>query len=313
MSIFKTVFVLADKTEMLAELCAGGRKLGDQVAALVFGAQQEADKAISYGADTVYCLAEAGNLRYEDYTETIIALIKQQPGLVLIRSSKRGKLMAGRIAAELKTSTLSDVMEFVQADGALQTVRMVYGGGAQRTEQASTDIVIATVGGGVFEALPVDPARQGTVVNAEFVQPAIAVKCLEKRKKESESVDLSAAKRVVGVGRGFAKQEDLALAQELAAAIGAEVGCTRPVAEGQDWLPKQRYIGVSGAMIKPDFYLAIGISGQVQHMVGVNQAKTVVAINKDKNAPIFKQADYGIVGDLYAVLPALTAKIKSGK
>ena len=103
------------------------------------------------------------------------------------------------------------------------------------------------------------------------------------------------------------------MVEELAGLMEAEVGCSRPVAEGMNWLPKERYIGVSGAMLKPDLYLALGISGQVQHMVGVNQAKAIVAINKDKAAPIFSQADYGIVGDLYKVLPSLIEKFKAEK
>lgn len=314
MSKFQKVFVFADKTEALVELCAGGKELGEQVAALVLGSKEEIDKAVSYGADIVYQLGELNDHSIEDYTETIIDLVKkEQPGLMLIRVSKRGKLMAGRIAAELNTSVLTDVMEFIEENKELQTKRIVYGGAAFRIEQTTSAVIIATVGGGIFEALPADPTHHSEIVEVEFIQPANPIKCIEKKKKENESVDLSAAKRVVGVGRGFGKQEDLVLADELAKLISAEMGCSRPVAEGQDWLPRERYIGVSGAMLKPDIYIAVGISGQVQHMVGANQAKTIVAINKDKSAPIFKQADYGIVGDLYSVVPALIERIKASK
>jgi electron transfer flavoprotein alpha subunit len=99
--------------------------------------------------------------------------------------------------------------------------------------------------------------------------------------------------------------------EEFTALIKAELGCSRPLAEGVNWLPRERYIGVSGAIIKPEVYFAIGISGQVQHMVGVNQAKVIIAINKDKTAPIFQQCDYGVIGDLYKILPALQERIKS--
>ncbi|MCR6546953.1 electron transfer flavoprotein subunit alpha/FixB family protein [Dehalobacterium formicoaceticum] len=314
MGIFQTVFVYADKTEMLAELCAGGKQLGSQVCALVLGPKEEVDKAFSYGADSVYHLGELKDRRIEDYTETIIHLVqKEKPELILIRSSKRAKLIAGRLAAELKTSVLTDVMEFTVDNNELHTKRLVYGGAGLKREYSTSEVVVATVGGGVFEALIEDNSRKGNIVEVDFVQPAHPVRCIEIRKKESESVNLSAAKCVVGVGRGFAKQEDLTLAKDLANLIGAEVGCSRPIAEGENWLPKERYIGVSGAMVKPDVYVAIGISGQIQHMVGANSAKTIVAINKDKAAPIFKQADYGIVGDLYTVLPALIEKIKVSK
>ena len=97
---------------------------------------------------------------------------------------------------------------------------------------------------------------------------------------------------------------------ELAQALNAEVACTRPLAEGLDWLPRERYIGISGANIRPDLYLGVGVSGQVQHMIGMRDSRVVVAINKDKEAPIFAQADYGIVGDLYEIVPALIKAIK---
>lgn len=108
------------------------------------------------------------------------------------------------------------------------------------------------------------------------------------------------------IGRGLAKQEDLEMVYAFAAKLGAEVGCSRPIAQGENWMAISRYIGVSGVMLKPDIYVALGISGQVQHTVGVRDAKIIIAVNKDKNAPIFKQCDYGIVGDIYKVVPALT-------
>lgn len=122
-------------------------------------------------------------------------------------------------------------------------------------------------------------------------------------------MNLASATRVVGVGRGFGAEADLDLARAVAAKLGAELACSRPIAEGVGWMPAERYVGVSGATIAPDLYLAVGISGQVQHLVGVRGAKVVVAINKDKNAPIFAHADLGVVGDLYEVLPALVAAL----
>lgn len=127
--------------------------------------------------------------------------------------------------------------------------------------------------------------------------------------KQSNTVDLDKAKRVVSVGRGIGNKENIALVSALCQAIGAELACSRPVAENEKWMEHERYVGISNLMIKPDLYLAVGISGQIQHMVGANGAQTIVAINKDKNAPIFQYADYGIVGDLFKVLPALTAAL----
>ncbi|MEG0324382.1 MAG: FAD-binding protein, partial [Raoultibacter sp.] len=136
-------------------------------------------------------------------------------------------------------------------------------------------------------------------------------KLVERKPRTVEAVNLTAARRVVSVGRGIQNKEDLALIDSLAAVLEAEVGCTRPIAEGQDWMSRERYIGVSGVMLKPDLFVTVGVSGQVQHMVGAAGAKTIIAINKDKNAPVFKQVDYGIVGDLYEVVPKIVETMKA--
>jgi electron transfer flavoprotein alpha subunit len=306
------VWVLAEKQSVLAQLCTGARQLGEEVSAVFIGTKEEAELVIPMGADVVYWLGESkpGTL-LEDYIKTISELLKKErPDLLMVQPTKRGKLMAGRLAASIGTSVLVDAAE-ITFDSKIQVKHMVYGGAAFRTEQALTATTIATVGAGLFTALPEDASRQGTIVTVDFVEPDSKVKLLEKKSKESSAVNLSAAKRVVGIGRGIANQEDIKLAEELASQLGAEVGCSRPIAEGVNWLPTERYIGVSGAMLKPEVYFAVGISGQVQHMVGVNQARVIVAINKDKAAPIFKQADYGIVGDLYKVIPLLVEKLKN--
>ncbi|MDO5026119.1 MAG: electron transfer flavoprotein subunit alpha/FixB family protein [Trueperella sp.] len=122
-------------------------------------------------------------------------------------------------------------------------------------------------------------------------------------------VNLPAAERIVGVGRGFAAEEDLQLARDFAAAIGAEVGCSRPIVEGAGWMDRDSYIGVSGHTISPEIYFPVGLSGQVHHLAGVENSKTIVAINEDETANIFTVADYGVVGDLYQILPELTAAL----
>ena len=115
---------------------------------------------------------------------------------------------------------------------------------------------------------------------------------------------------MVGIGRGLKTKDDLALIDSLAGAADAEIACSRPLAEGLDWLGRDRYIGCSGWNLSPEVYFAIGISGQLQHMVGVRGAKTIVAINSDPNAPVFAEADYGLVGDLYQLVPAITEALK---
>ncbi|UWG96683.1 electron transfer flavoprotein subunit alpha/FixB family protein [Dehalobacter sp. DCM] len=311
MAGMKNIWVFADKKDAILELCAGGRTLGDKVTALVIAPRTDAEQVIAGGADQVYWLGDKQDGKLiEDYFAAIFDLIQtQKPDVVLLGTTKRCKLMAGRLAARLGTSALMDVMEFSATDNGLQAKRMVYGGAAVRTESSAADLTIATVGPGVFEKLPEDSGRQGTIEDVAAAAGS-AITCVEKRPKVGESVNLAAAKRVVAVGRGIANKEDLKMIEELAGLLGAEIGCSRPLAEGVDWLPRERYIGVSGVMFKPDLYIGIGISGQIQHMVGCNQAKTIVAINKDKAAPIFQQADYGIVGDLYKAIPALIEVLK---
>ncbi|NLI91291.1 MAG: electron transfer flavoprotein subunit alpha [Peptococcaceae bacterium] len=313
MSKVTKVWVFAEKNTALAQLCAGGRQLGEEVSALVLGTKEEAEKAVSYGADKVYWLGSSKQDKMlEDYTATICELLKKEsPNLLMMQASKRGKHVAGRLAANIGTSVIVDAAGIEIAGGMIQVKHMVYGGAAFRVERALGKTTITTVGPGLFNALPEDNSRQGSVVEVDFVEPAGSVKCLERKSKKGAEVNLSAAKRVVGIGRGIASQEDIKIVEEFAGLIGAEVGCSRPIAEGVNWMPKERYIGVSGAMLKPEVYIAIGISGQVQHMVGVNQAKVIIAVNKDKGAPIFQHTDYGIIGDLYKVLPALKELIKT--
>ncbi len=125
-----------------------------------------------------------------------------------------------------------------------------------------------------------------------------------------QGADLSVAEKVIGVGRGLGKEADLEMVKELAGLMGAEIGCSRSIAEDYHWMPAESYIGISGAKIKPQIYLTIGVSGQVQHVSGVRDSRIIVAIDKSDTAPIFEAADYGIVGDLYQVVPALIEALK---
>ncbi len=306
----KSVWVLLQNAKSAPELLGCAQTLNDDVAALVIGDQALAETAIKFGASQAYLLGETSDTRlFEDYLETVAALVQEhQPELVLMQANKRGRLMAGRLSAILGTATLADVKKFLP-EGNLTVQHMLYGGGAVRTESAAATAV-ATIPAGSFDPAKEGTSRTGEIIQVEFITPAHTVKCVERRQKPPSSVDLTAATRVVGIGRGMKQQEDIALVEALAQKMGAEIACSRPIAEGVVWLPRERYLGVSGNVIKPDIYLALGISGQVQHMVGVNEAKLIVAVNTDKNAPIFSQADYGIVGDLYKVIPLLQAEIE---
>ena len=183
-------------------------------------------------------------------------------------------------------------------------VNAVFGDIAEESVAVSGPVALLLDGGSV------PPAGGTTAPIEEITGTPLGLKVIETRTSGFDEVDLNEAHRVIGVGRGLKAQEDLALIDELAQALSAEVACSRPVAEGLNWMGKDRYIGSSGAHIAPQLYLAVGISGQLQHMVGVVGAETIVAINSDQNAAVFAQTDYGLVGDLYQLVPAIVAALK---
>lgn len=302
MSEFPTVFVIADSPEAFNELVPAAAVLGGRTEAIYVGADEAAARrALALGAGKLHVSpARLGEI-FEDHADTLAALVKGSgAALVLMRADKRGRAMAARLGVRLGAAVVNDVSSI--GEGVFG--HMAYGGLAQAREKPKSPIVIATVAPGTFRTVEME-SGEGAVEKLEFIEPKHPIRLRQSKARQASSADIGKAKRLVGVGRGFSKKDDLALAQKLADAIGAELACSRPIAEGEQWLERERYIGVSGAMVKPELYLAAGISGQVQHMVGVKDAKTIVVINKDKNAPIFRFADYGIVGDLYKILPAL--------
>ncbi|MDR1320976.1 MAG: FAD-binding protein [Gracilibacteraceae bacterium] len=305
------IWVSGEAVSALTDLIAGAKTLADTVSVIVFGDGAQAAEAFAAGADKVYVIP-GKDLLLEDYTPSLQNLIaRENPRLLMLKTSKRMRLIAGRLAAAAKTSVITDVTALTFDGGAIIGEHMVYGGSAQRLEKSSAGLCVTLVPEGVFEAPPPAGASNGEIIEADFIQPSRKANLMERRPIVAESVNLAVAKKVVGIGRGVAKQEDISLIEQLAKAIGAEMACSRPIAEGANWMARERYIGVSGAMLKPDFYFAIGISGQIQHMVGVNNSKTIIAINNDKNAAIFKYADYGLVADLYAVVPKLIDKLNA--
>ena len=192
-------------------------------------------------------------------------------------------------------------------DGDLVAARYAFGGATIAREKLATPVK-------VFAVMPKTFSVEGVMAGRARSSPPTLdvesrVKVVDRRAKEGDHVNLDAAPLIVGVGRGFNAREDLALGDELAGALGAVVGCTKSLADFE-WLGEDRVIGLSGAKTAPDLYVAVGVSGQIQHTVGVAGAKLIAAVNKDKEAPIFAMADYGLVGDLYEVVPALVERLR---
>lgn len=302
------ILVFSEVYEALPELCSGANLLADETVAAFLGSEEAAKTISDFAAKILWMGERAQGSMVEDYVPTLAELVEQQkPDLILIRATRRGKNVAGRLAVRTGSGVFSGANAFEVTDAHTVILsRVVYGGAAAATAKA-TARTIALVGSGLFEAKKLPAA--GTVETIAAVPVFCGAVCMNVSRKEEESVDLGAAKRVVSAGRGIGSKENISILATLAKKIGAELACSRPVAEGEHWMPKNRYVGVSGAVIKPDVYIACGISGQVQHLVGIKDAKTVIAINKDKNAPIFKNCDYGIVGDLNKIVPAITEKL----
>ena len=305
MSKLANVWVFSDNVERYAELMAGASLWGEQVHLIVLGNEQ-ASQVKPLGADEIVVLETTSGLqRVENFAETIAALIQEHTGLLLMPATKRAKSLGARLSIQLNAAMVNDATSVTLDDGSLFAEHRMYGGLAFGKEKIKTTQAIITLAPGVLEPVEANASHTCPVVSAPYIAPHHEIMCQERRAKSVSSVDLSKAKRVVGVGRGLVAQNDLEMVHQLASVLGAEVGCSRPIAEGENWMERERYIGVSGVLLKSDLYLTLGISGQIQHMVGGNGAKVIVAINKDKKAPIFNYADYGLVGDIYKVVPAL--------
>ena len=292
-------FVIAEHAEAASALAAGARTLADEVAVAIVGAEAVPANI----ADAAYHVSVPADAVADDANLTLAPVV-EGADMVLAEPTRHVKSIVGKLAAAAGASVITDAQSI--ADGA--ATAMYFGGIGQITRKAETPCAFYKVSGGAFA----DAQQSGGNGDAEelaWVAPANAVKLVSSAPIQKSGVDLTKSDVVVAAGRGFAEEGDLDLARELCDKTGAGLGCSRPLAEGVNWMPTETYIGVSGLMLAPKVYIGVGISGQMQHMVGVKSAGTVFAINKDKNAPIFKQCDYGLVGDLKTVLPALTAAL----
>ena len=289
--------VIAERQDAARELAAGARTMADEVVLVSFG---EAPEGV---ADKVARISVPEGTVLDDAADTVIAVFDAEaPSVVLVEPTRHMKTVAGKLAAHAGASVITDVMSF--EDGAKS---LYFGGVAERVQKPATDVAFYTVSAGTFAGLEASGAN--AVEDVAWVAPANPVKLLASKPIEKSGVDLFKADAVVAAGRGFAEEADLDLARALADKLGGAIACSRPLTEGVNWLPTELYVGVSGLTVTPKVYVAAGISGQMQHMVGANRSGCVVAVNKDKNAPVFKQCDFGIVGDVKEVLPALTAAL----
>lgn len=291
--------VIAENEKAARELGAGARGMADEVALVTFDEgnwSNIADKVMRVEVPAENVLDDA-YLTVNEIADT------EEPGVILVEPTTRLLSIAGRLAAHLNTAVITDAIEI--EDGVATS--LYFGGAGERSARPMGNVSIFTVGSGVFDAA--DASGSGEEIEVAFKAPENAIRRLGSEELTKADVNLDDAAVIVAAGRGFSEREQLDLARDLCVKIGGELGCTRPLTEGVDWMPREAYIGVSGLMLAPKVYVACGVSGQMQHMVGCNRATTLFAINKDKNAPIFKQCDYGLIGTIEDVLPALSQQL----
>lgn len=268
---------------------------------------EDAQELATFGADTALVLRPASGWT-EALSEAIYSLVGGAgASIFLVGGTLRGKHVGAYVAAKLNAAMSTDARSLQIEGGKLLATRLLYAGLALCEEELTLPAVV-TIPPHTFSP-PSATAKAGAVETVK-VEPDSRVAISDVQRGAGTGVDIAGVTKLVAVGRGFRQQQDLKLAQDLAAALNAELACSRPIAEEEHWLPIDHYVGISGNAVKPQLYLAVGISGQVQHMVGARESKVIAAVNNDEHAPIFESADYGIVGDLYEVLPLLTAAIK---
>jgi electron transfer flavoprotein alpha subunit len=304
--------------ETLAGAQAIGKDTGWAVEVVLPGNQSAAlvQELAGYKVEKAYAL-EAPWL--ETYTsDAYVHALKQfiagrQPKLVLFPHTYQVRDFAPRLALVLDRTLISDAIGYKHEDGKLLFTRQMFQGKfVADVGFAGEAPWLATLQIGAYRA---DQAETGSAA-VETVEagerPALRITPHEVFQEAKQAVDLSQAEIIVAIGRGIKEQKNVALAEELARALGGEVAASRPICDN-GWLPLERQIGSSGQTVAPKLYIALGISGAIQHIVGMKGARTIVAINKDVEAPIFEIADYGVVGNLFDVVPALTEEIKKAK
>jgi len=251
----------------------------------------------------------------DGYTVALRLLIASaKPRLVLFPHTYEVRDYAPKLATSLERVLVSDVVSHRVESGELVLVRQLFQGKLNVDVRfASEPPCFASVQAGAYRA---DKVMAGSAAvekfTPEIAAAAIRTKPQELFRESQRAVDLTGAAIIVSVGRGIKEAENIPIVQKLADVLGAELAASRPICDG-GWLPMERQVGSSGQTVSPKLYLAVGISGAIQHLVGMKGSKTIVAINKDPEAPIFEVADYGIVGDLFQVVPALVEEIRKAK
>ncbi|RVU54045.1 electron transfer flavoprotein subunit alpha/FixB family protein [Anaerosphaera multitolerans] len=305
-------------TEMLGRASYLADRMGQEVLALSMGSDisKMSQEAIYYGADKVVEVEDRFLENYTTlaYTKVLNAVLdKYKPSAVFIPATQNGRDLGGRISARRQIGLVADCIDVVldEDNKTFKWIRPTFDGQLYADIRVSTKPEVGTIGDGAFRPLNRDENRKGEILKEDVQLTAddVLTIVLEQIKDDEKEVSLSDAKVIVSGGMGIGSKDNWHLITDLAEELGAEVGATKDVID-QDWLPYNRQIGSTGVRVSPRLYIAVGISGAIQHTAGMKTSDLIIAINNNPEAPIFKVAHYGIVGDLFEIVPKLTEKIK---
>lgn len=324
---YKDIWVFAEQrqgkiTPVVIELLGEGRKLADtkgiKLNAILLGKNVNglAEELIAYGAETVYVADDPllENFTTDGYTKVIVDAVNEiKPEIVLIGATNIGRDLAPRIASRLNTGLTADCtkLEIDPEDGKIKQTRPAFGGNIMATIICpDARPQMSTVRPGVMDKAVRNDDNKGNIVPLKYdiKESDIRTKIIEIVKHAVEKVSLTDANIIVSGGLGLQNADGFKLIEELADKLGGVVGSSRAAVDA-GWIDKSHQVGQTGTTVKPNLYIACGISGAIQHLAGMKESSIIVAINKDPDAPIFSVADYGIVGDLYKVIPEIISEI----
>jgi len=308
-----SILVFSEDQELALQALGKGRDLAETSNSnlYILSTKKNSEKLLNYGADKVLKITDL-NLQDFDpeiYTKALLEAYEEvSPWLVIMGATKRGKELAAMVAAEIDAACMTECTEMnLDNEGNLVAERMAYGGSTIASEMAKNYPIVTTIAPRAFSKIE-PKAGKGEVIELKLDLPEPRIRIIDREEKPKTGADLENARIIVSAGRGFEEEEDLELLEELAKVIGAEIGCSRPIAADLGWL--EEWVGISGKKVQPNLYLACGISGTIQHAAGIRDSQIIVSINNNESANIHKLSDYSIVGDIYEVIPALIKALK---
>ncbi|HHV76393.1 MAG TPA: electron transfer flavoprotein subunit alpha/FixB family protein [Syntrophothermus lipocalidus] len=301
--------VYSQSTELALELIEAARALcraglGDEIKAISINNRAQAEELAQRGVSSWLVRAEGVTIADTAALASVIARVSKvlESDTIVLSSDRRGKELAGRLAAKLDAGCLTDVKAVETAGQEVGLVRNALGGATVAVQTITSSLKVVAFAPGAFPCAE-KVSDSGIVNELEITGTKATVRMIETRPKDAESTDIRKAKTLVVVGQGVEDKEDLPLVEELASVLGAEIGCSKPVATDKKWLSEDRVIGLSGKTCQPELALILGVSGQVQFTVGIREAKVIVSVNKDENAYMNQMADYVLVTDIKKALP----------